>query len=80
MTNKKIEDDIIAEVAKLFTVQHSELNKDTHFIKDLAATSNRMFALACIMEELFDIEITYAQVNSFNTVGDAITFIEANAG
>lgn len=66
---------IIVDVLK---VDDSEVSMETRFIEDLKADSMDQFFLIDGFSEKFDLEIPDENARQIKTVGDAVTYIEAN--
>jgi acyl carrier protein len=66
---------IIVDVLK---VDDSEVSMETRFIEDLKADSMDQFFLIDGFSEKFDLEIPDDRARQIKTVGDAVTYIEAN--
>jgi acyl carrier protein len=66
---------IIVDVLK---VDESEVSMETRFIEDLKADSMDQFFLIDGFSEKFDLEIPDDSARQIKTVGDAVTYIEAN--
>jgi acyl carrier protein len=66
---------IIVDVLK---VDDSEVSMETRFIEDLKADSMDQFFLIDGFSEKFDLEIPDDNARQIKTVGDAVTYIEAN--
>ncbi|MFC3097897.1 acyl carrier protein [Alteraurantiacibacter palmitatis] len=61
-------------------VEDEKVTPDASFIDDLGADSLDIVELVMAFEEEFGVEIPDEAAEKINTVGDAISFIEANAG
>ena len=66
---------IIVDVLK---VDDGEVSMETRFIEDLKADSMDQFFLIDGFSEKFDLEIPDENARQIKTVGDAVTYIEAN--
>lgn len=66
---------IIVDVLK---VDEGEVSLETRFIEDLKADSMDQFFLIDGFSEKFDMEIPDDSARQIKTVGDAVTYIEAN--
>jgi len=66
--------EVIVDVLKLDT---TEVDEKTRFIEDLKADSMDQFFLIDGFCEKFDITISDEDARKIQTVGDAVTFIEA---
>jgi acyl carrier protein len=74
--SENLEREFIADLAKIFNKAPEELHRETRFLQDLKATSNRMFAVAGMMEDLADASVSYVDANSCTTIGDAVDLVE----
>ncbi len=76
--------DIAARVKKIVVehlgVEEDKVTPDASFIDDLGADSLDIVELVMAFEEEFGVEIPDDAAEKINTVGDANTYIEANAG
>ncbi|MEO5708145.1 MAG: acyl carrier protein [Alteraurantiacibacter sp.] len=61
-------------------VEEDKVNPEASFIDDLGADSLDIVELVMAFEEEFGVEIPDDAAEKINTVGDAITYIDANAG
>ncbi len=66
---------IIVDVLK---VDEGEVSLETRFIEDLKADSMDQFFLIDGFSEKFDMEIPDESARQIKSVGDAVTYIEAN--
>jgi acyl carrier protein len=76
--------DIAARVKKIVVehlgVEEDKVTPDASFIDDLGADSLDIVELVMAFEEEFGVEIPDDAAEKINTVGDANSFIEENAG
>ncbi|QZH74546.1 MAG: acyl carrier protein [Erythrobacter sp.] len=76
--------DIAARVKKIVVehlgVEEDKVTPDASFIDDLGADSLDIVELVMAFEEEFGVEIPDDAAEKINTVGDANSYIEANAG
>ena len=75
----------IAERVKKIVVEHLSVDPDkvvdsANFIDDLGADSLDTVELVMAFEEEFNVEIPDEAAESIVTVGDAVRFLEKNAG
>ncbi len=71
-------DQVKAIIVDVLKVDESEVSMDTRFIEDLKADSMDQFFLIDGFSEKFDLEIPDESARQIKTVGDAVTYIEAN--
>jgi acyl carrier protein len=71
-------DQVKAIIVDVLKVDESEVSMDTRFIEDLKADSMDQFFLIDGFSEKFDLEIPDDNARQIRTVGDAVTYIEAN--
>ena len=67
-------------VSEQLGVDKEELTKDTSFVNDLGADSLDTVELVMELEEEFDINIPDDAAEKIQTVGQAVDFIDQNAG
>ncbi len=72
-----IKGQVIALVASKMDVDAAGITEETHFINDLQSDSLDMAELVIDLEEEFDVTISDEDAQTIETVGQAITFIEA---
>jgi len=71
-------DQVKAIIVDVLKVDEGEVSLETRFIEDLKADSMDQFFLIDGFSEKFDLEITDDSARQIKTVGDAVTYIEAN--
>lgn len=71
-------DKVKAIIVDVLKVDDSEVSMETRFIEDLKADSMDQFFLIDGFSEKFDLEIPDDSARQIKTVGDAVTYIEAN--
>ena len=77
--------EVFEKVVKILTpyVKNQEaldsVGRDTHILDDLKVNSARLVDVVLEFEDAFDIEIADDDVDSVETVGDAVRLIEAKA-
>jgi len=71
-------DQVKAIIVDVLKVDDSEVSMETRFIEDLKADSMDQFFLIDGFSEKFDLEIPDDSARQIKTVGDAVTYIEAN--
>ncbi|NLP45626.1 MAG: acyl carrier protein [Epulopiscium sp.] len=65
-------------VVEQLGVEEKELMMETSFQDDLDADSLDLFEIVMSLEEEFEIEISNDDVEKLKTIGDAVSYIEAN--
>lgn len=65
-------------VVEQLGVEEKELTMETSFQDDLDADSLDLFEIVMSLEEEFEIEISNDDVEKLKTIGDAVSYIEAN--
>ncbi|MDX9849772.1 MAG: acyl carrier protein [Anaerolineaceae bacterium] len=71
-------DKVKAIIVDVLKVDEGEVSMETRFIEDLKADSMDQFFLIDGFSEKFDLEIPDDNARQIKTVGDAVTYIEAN--
>jgi len=66
-------------VTEQLNVDESAVTEEASFIDDLGADSLDIVELVMALEESFGISIPDEEAESIKTVGDAVSYIEANA-
>lgn len=66
-------------LAEQFDVDESELTNDTDLQEDLGADSLDVVDLLMSIEDEFEIEIPDEEIENIRTVGELVSYIEANA-
>lgn len=61
-------------------VEESQVTNDASFINDLGADSLDTVELIMEFEKSFDVTIEDEDAEKIQTVGDAVTYLQANAG
>ena len=79
MDREEILDKVKAVVVDQLNVEEDEVVEDASFIDDLGADSLGIVELVMALEEEFGISIPDEDAESIKTVGDAISYIQANA-
>ncbi len=60
-------------------IDPESITEDTNIMDDLGADSLDVVELMMTVEEEFDITINESDAQNFKTVGDVVSYIEANA-
>ncbi len=71
-------DQVKAIIVDVLKVDESEVSMETRFIEDLKADSMDQFFLIDGFSEKFDMEIPDDSARQIKTVGDAVSYIQAN--
>ena len=71
---------LIARTAVVFKKDPSELKPETNFIDDLKAKSVNMVQIITVMEDAFDVEITYMEARRKKTIGELAGYIAELCG
>jgi acyl carrier protein len=79
MDREEILDKVKAVVVDQLNVEEDEVIEDASFVDDLGADSLGIVELVMALEEEFGISIPDEDAESIKTVGDAISYIQANA-
>ena len=66
---------IIGRAAEVFKKDPAELSADTDFVVDLKAKSVNYVQIIAVLEDAFDIEITFMEFRRKKTLGDAAEFV-----
>ncbi|MBM4101188.1 MAG: acyl carrier protein [Planctomycetota bacterium] len=80
MTEKEIEEKVIAIVAEQMGVDKAEIKRETSFTNDLNADSLDIVELVMEFEDQFGTSIPDDQGDKIQTVGSAIDYIKTNFG
>lgn len=67
---------VLEIIADQFGIDVDELNEEISFKEDLEADSIQLMELVMTLEEEFDTEIDEEDIESIETVGDVIEYIE----
>ena len=67
---------VLEIIADQFGIDLDELNEEISFKEDLEADSIQLMELVMTLEEEFDTEIDEEDIESIETVGDVIEYIE----
>lgn len=70
-------EEFFVELARIFNKDADAINENTRFREDLNAKSVSYFAIAAVVEETWGLELTYALLRKFDTVGGVLDYIES---
>lgn len=79
MDHDEIYDKVKAVIVDQLNVEEDDVTEDATFVDDLGADSLDIVELVMALEESFNISIPDEDAESIKTVGDAVTYIQANA-
>lgn len=79
MEREEILDKVRSVIVDQLGVEEDVVSDDASFIDDLGADSLDIVELVMALEEEFGISIPDEEAESIKTVGDAVSYIEANA-
>ena len=79
MDREEILDKVKAVVIDQLNVEDEEVVDDASFVDDLGADSLGIVELVMALEEEFGVSIPDEDAESIKTVGDAVSYIQANA-
>ncbi len=71
---------IIQRTSEVFKKSPAELNADTDFAADLKAKSVNYVQIIAVLENEFDVEITFMQFRRKRTLGEAADFVAQLCG
>ncbi len=67
-----------AYISEQLNVSEDEINIDTSFRDDLGADSLDLYELALNLEDEYSLEIPVEDLQTMNTVGDVIRYLDAH--
>jgi acyl carrier protein len=79
MENEEIFDKVKIVVVDRLSAEEDDVTEDASFIDDLGADSLDIVELVMALEEEFGISIPDEEAENIKTVGDAVSYIKANA-
>jgi acyl carrier protein len=79
MDREEILDKVKAVVVDQLNVEEDEVSEEASFIDDLGADSLGIVELVMALEEEFSVSIPDEDAEGIRTVGDAISYIQANS-
>ncbi|STP12442.1 acyl carrier protein [Helicobacter mustelae] len=71
-------DEVKEVVVEQLSVDANQVKPEAEFVKDLGADSLDVVELVMALEEKFGIEIPDEEAEKISTVGDVVSYIEAN--
>ena len=71
---------IIQRAAEVFKKEPGELSADTTFVEDLKAKSVNYVQIIAVLEDAFDVEITFMEFRRRKTLGEAADFVAQLCG
>ena len=72
-------DKVISIISEYQDIPADTIHADSHLVNDLGFTSYDVVSLVGKFEDEFDIEVPDRKIKLMKTVGDIVTFIEAEA-
>jgi acyl carrier protein len=79
MEREEILDKVKTVIVDQLSVEEDDVNEDASFVDDLGADSLDIVELVMALEEEFGISIPDEEAENIKNVGDAVSYIEANA-
>jgi acyl carrier protein len=79
MEREEIFDKVKVVIVEQLNAEDGDVVEDASFVDDLGADSLDIVELVMALEEEFGISIPDEEAESIKTVGDAVSFIDANA-
>lgn len=73
---QEVVDLLINKARQIFPAYAGELSKDTSFKEDLGAKSVNIVQFASALEDEYEVEVPYMQLNKCVTFGDAAKFVD----
>ena len=71
---------LIARTAMVFKKSPSELSAETNFVEDLKAKSVNMVQIISVLEDEYDVEITFMEARRKKTIGEMADYIAELCG
>lgn len=71
-------EEVRSQIAELLGIEEATITKESNLITDLRADSMDIATLLLEVEENHGIEIAEDELENLKTVGDIVTYIEAN--
>lgn len=72
---ERVEKGVMNAVARVCKKDVSELTRDTRFIEDLQVKSVNVVELIALLENEFEVMISFGEARRRNTIGEAIDFV-----
>ena len=66
---------IIKTIQEFVEIDENEINKSTHFVKDLHLTSYDVVSIIGILEDNLSIEIPDREIKNLETIGELMEYI-----
>ena len=66
---------IINKASQLFGKDPAELNENTRFVEDLNAKSTNIVQIITVLEDEYDVEITFMEFRRKKTFGEAADYV-----
>ena len=79
MEREEIFDKVKTVIVDQLNVEEDDVNEEASFVDDLGADSLDIVELVMALEEEFGISIPDEEAENIKSVGDAVSYIEANA-
>ena len=79
MDREEILDKVKSVIVDQLTVEEDDVTEEASFVDDLGADSLDIVELVMALEEEFGVSIPDEEAENIKTVGDAVSYIEANA-
>jgi len=79
MSVENVQERVKNIIVELLGVEADQVKPEAQFVNDLGADSLDTVELIMALEEEFDIEIPDDKAEKIKTVGEAVSYIEANA-
>ena len=79
MEREEIFDKVKSVIVEQLGAEEEDVNEEAAFVDDLGADSLDIVELVMALEEEFGVTIPDEEAENIKTVGDAVSYIEANA-
>jgi acyl carrier protein len=79
MEHDEVLEKVKAVIVEQLNVEEDDVIEDASFVDDLGADSLDIVELVMALEEEFGVSIPDEEAESIKTVGDAVSYIQANA-
>ena len=77
---EEIFEKLVNQTAAVFKKDPSELSADTNFTDDLQAKSVNLVQIIAVLEDTFDVEISFMEFRRKKTIGEAAAFVAELCG